>query len=259
MRQRLRILGTSQLGNDLELRLTFLACALCLPHCATVLHGLAHWIPKPYQAGTFSPLHFCRWRNCDTVRFSTSLKVTKPTNVGAGILGQLVWFQKPLNSSLYTSGRPGVEKEGRAAPVSSLCPRAQPLVGDHKWWTEQWEVEHCQRQSTPVPHGAHVIPPNLGLTPPRPHISSEHIDSLFAWLWNLHPWPAAVLGSALRLYTKPLSSYANDQVLLIKKSGLKGRWRENTSWKIIDTHFFVFEYFQDFTLVWPTVGQTPAS
>lgn len=132
---------------------------------------------------------------------------------------------------------------------SSLRPRAQPPAGEHGHEPNSGLWSAFKENQPLSLSQSSLDAPKPGLTSSSPPFPlSVKIDSpLFACLWNLHIWPAAILGSPFP-YTKPLSPYANSQVLLIKVPHLRGSWRDNTSWKITETHFFVFEYFQDFVL-----------
>lgn len=261
--------GLPSRGIDLELGLMFIACAPCLP--TAPLHRISPLDPQTLPGAHFFSLSFLQMRNWDTAKWSTSSKLTKLAKGEPVFLSRLVWLQslKPLSSSLDTSGHPGLEKEDGAAPGSSLCVKTQPLVVEHRWWTEQWDVEHCQRKPIPSLSQSSLDACKADFNPSSPPFPlSINIDSpLFAWPWSLHICPAAILGSPFQ-YTKPLSSYANGQVLLIKVRHLKRRWRENTSWKIVETHFFAFGYLQDLMLAanqlsvrpqlpWPFLGHGP--
>ena len=256
-RQRLRNLGTSQWGDDLELVLMIIACAPCLP--ASPLHRISSLDPQSllgayFLCVLFIPFIFTdeKLRNMEIKYLPQSHQASKCGNqdcklLSLRIISCLVWLQEP-KSSQFLFLHLWAPRDGEAGwALWSLLsvPRPSPQqVSTAMNWTVGYGVPSGKTNPS-IFHRAHLMPPKLA-SPPFP--LSVKIDSpLFACLWNLHICPAAILGSPFP-YTKPLSSYANSQVLLIKVPHLRGRWRDNTSWKIIETHFFVFEYFQDFVL-----------
>ena len=133
-----------------------------------------------------------------------------------------------------------MEKQGGHSGVFSLSQGPAPS----RWaqpWTEQWVTECLQGQPTPQSFTELTWCPQTWPHPLLTPISSECKNRLpficlpleSSYLAHSHPglpFP----------YTKPLSSYANGQVLLIKVPHLRGSWRDNTSWKITETFLCIW-------------------
>lgn len=196
----------------------YFLCVLFIPFIFTdekLRHTEIRYLPQSHQAS--------KWGNQDCKLLSLAARA---------------WiFSVPLPAPLSTQGW----RSRVGALESSLCPRAQPPAGEHSHELNSglWSAF---RDSQPLNLSQSSLDvPKPGLTrssPPFP--LSVKIDSpLFACLWNLHIWPTAILGSPFP-YTKPLSSYANGQVLLIKVPHLRGSWRDNTSWKITETFLCIW-------------------